>query len=164
MVHPYFPFAYLNTHCICKSAGKYSWISNRVFQIFVFIDCSNSVPNLLNNRVSKMNSQSCRSFEWDNINSLTVSRKSVYTLIWGSKNILRNRSNTRCNCSAVNIFPSERYWVKLIKPSLRSDQWVDAQNWMIVSMSSMIGLVLSKRDREPLHDNVCGWKQCVTIN
>lgn len=88
--------SYLNEACICKSDGKYSCTNCNVFQIFPCIEPSSSVPNLLKSLVSNMNSQSCRSFEWDKINSLTLSKKRAYTLVWLSMNIFRNKSKTVC--------------------------------------------------------------------
>lgn len=66
----------LKTLCSWRFAGKYSYMSVSVFQIFPCIDPSRSVPNLLNNLVRRMKSQSWRSCECDRISSLTVSRKS----------------------------------------------------------------------------------------
>lgn len=121
-----------------------------------------------------MNNQSCKSFECDRISSLTVSKNSAYTLMCGSINIFLNKSRTHyklkkeliifkyifllvftCSCCDVSIFPSLKYWVRLMSPSFRSDQCVDAHSCIIVSMSSIIVRELSKRVRDPFHEYDC---------
>lgn len=144
---------YLNTAFICNSDGKYSCTKLSVFHILLNIEPSNSVPNLLNKRVNRMNNQSYKSFECKMISSLTVSKKRAYTLVWLSMNILRNRSKMFCSWSGDKRLPSDKYWVKLVRPSLRSAQCVDEQNWMIVSMSSINGR--SNLLREPFHEPDC---------
>lgn len=141
---------YLNIAFICKSGGKYSLTKFNVFHILPCIEPNSSVPSLLNSRVSNMNSQSYRSFECRMMSSLTVSRNSAYTLVWLSMNIFRNKSSTACNWSGVRYLPSDKYCVRLVRPSLRSAQCVDEQKWMMVSMSSINGR--SSLLRDPFHE------------
>lgn len=144
---------YLKTAFICRSGGKYSFTRFNVFHILPCIEPSSSVPNLLNSRVNSMNSQSCKSLACKMISSLTVSKNKAYTLVCVSMNIFRNKSSTACNWSGVKSLPSDRYCVKLVRPSLRSAQCVDEQKWMIVSMSSISGR--SSLLREPFHEPDC---------
>lgn len=114
-----------------------------------------SVPSLLNNRVSSMNSQSWRSFECERMSSLTVSRNSEYTLVCVSINILRNRSRTCWRWLGVSDLPSLRYCVRLVRPSLRSAQCVDEQYKMIESIFSMGARKLSSLLRDPFQEPDC---------
>lgn len=56
-----------------------------------------------------------------------------------------------CNCSGVNMFPSDKYVVRLVRPSFRSPQCVDEQYRIMVSMSS-INRWLSSLFLDPFHD------------
>lgn len=68
-------------------------------------------------------------------------------------NIFLNRSKMHWSWWGVNSFPSDKYWVKFVSPSLRSLQCEDAQYWMMVSMSSMNFAEPSRRDRDPFQEN-----------